>query len=154
MGSVKFRLAEKSDQAAIRSLIRQTRINPMGLKWQRFLIAVDEMNVLIGCGQVKSHRDGSKELASIAVKEPWRRQGIARAIIEELHEHHCCPIWLTCLSELRPFYAACGFVEMTNLDSMPPYFRRIKRFGRIFRTLTRQENSLAVMVTKEFVIHN
>jgi N-acetylglutamate synthase-like GNAT family acetyltransferase len=141
-----IRPAVERDQAEIRSLVRQTGINPLGIKWQRFLIAVDEAGALIGCGQVKPHRDGSHELASIAVREAWRGQGIGKTIIRELQKVHRGPLWLTCRSDLRPFYEASGFVERSDLDRMPPYFRRAKRFARLIYTLTRHRIRLAVMV--------
>ena len=141
-----IRRANEHDQAAIRSLIRQVGINPLRIKWQRFLIAVDEADDMIGCGQIKPHRDGSHELASIAVKEAWREQGIGKAIIRELQATHRDPLWLTCRSELRPFYEASGFVELTDSDRMPPYFRRVKRLARLVQSLTRREIRLTVMV--------
>lgn len=140
-----MRPAKEQDQVAIRSLIRRVGINPLGIKWQRFLIAVDEADALIGCGQVKAHGNGSLELASIAVKEAWRRQGIGTAIIRELQAAHRRPLWLTCRAELKPLYEASGFVEIVDLEGMPPYFRRVKRFAKVYQTLTRQKIRLAVM---------
>ena len=49
--------------AAIQSLVRSSGINPTGLAWQRFLVALDAAGELIGCVQIKPHRDGSRELA-------------------------------------------------------------------------------------------
>ena len=76
--------ATKQDFPAIRALIYAVHINPTGLDWRRFLVAVTPDNELLGCGQVKRHFDGSRELASIAVQEQARGQGLARAVIQEL----------------------------------------------------------------------
>ena len=141
-----IRPATEHDQAAIKALIRKVGINPFGIKWHRFLIAANEADALVGCGQVKPHRDGSHELASIAVEEAWRKNGVGRAIIRELQDGHGRPLWLTCRSELIPFYEASGFIEITELGGMPPHFRRVKRFARLLLTLTRQKVCLAVMV--------
>jgi N-acetylglutamate synthase-like GNAT family acetyltransferase len=141
-----IRPATEQDQAAIRSLIRKVGINPLGIKWQRFLIAVNEADALIGCGQVKTHRDGSLELASIAVTEAWRKQGIGTAIIRDLKAANGHPLWLTCRFELTSFYEASGFVEFRDIDRMPPHFRRVKRFAKLYQTLTQQKIRLAVMV--------
>jgi N-acetylglutamate synthase-like GNAT family acetyltransferase len=140
-----IRPAIEEDQAAIRSLIRRVGINPLGIKWPRFLIAVNEADALVGCGQVKTHGDGSAELASIAVKEAWRGQGIGSAIIRDLQATHRSRLWLTCRAELKRFYEACGFVEIRDVDRMPAYFRRVKRFAKLYQTLTRQKIRLAVM---------
>jgi N-acetylglutamate synthase-like GNAT family acetyltransferase len=77
-----LRRARQPDAPAIRRLIRQVGINPLGLDWRRFLIAVDAGGQLVGCGQVKPHADGSLELASIAVQPAWR--GFARAALQPL----------------------------------------------------------------------
>jgi N-acetylglutamate synthase-like GNAT family acetyltransferase len=140
-----IRPAREQDQAAIRSLIRRVGINPLGIRWQRFLIAVNGGDALIGCGQVKTHGDGSLELASIAVKEAWREQGIGTAIVRDLQAAHRSTLWLTCRAELKPFYEASGFAEILDREGMPPYFRRVKRFAKLYQSLTRQTIGLAVM---------
>ena len=76
-----LRRATNYDFPAIKNLIDAVEINPMGLDWRRFIIAVDKDDHLVGCGQVKQHKDGSLELASIAVQPDWRKQGVARAIV-------------------------------------------------------------------------
>jgi GNAT superfamily N-acetyltransferase len=74
-------LATEADFPAIRELIYVANINPTGLDWRRIVLAVTPEGTIIGCGQVKPHRDGSQELASIAVLPERRRQGVAKAII-------------------------------------------------------------------------
>lgn len=129
---------------AIRALIYKVGINPTSLDWRRFVIAVDEQDQMTGCGQVKPHRDGSHELASIAVTPAWRGKGIARAIIERLLSD--CPIelFLTCRAELGPFYERFGFHKI-ELDEMPPYFRRIYRLSRVIRYLHLMPGDMLVM---------
>lgn len=99
---------------------------------------------MIGCGQLKPHRDGSLELASIVVAPVWRSQGVAGAIIEHLLANSHSPIWLTCVTLLTPFYTRFGFHEVTDLSIMPAYFRWV---SRLFRWLTwlSPTNSLSVM---------
>ena len=84
------------DQKAIRQLVRQVGINPTGLKWRNFLVVKDENGRLLGSGQLKPQRDGSIELASIAVDASYRQQGLARQIIEALLTRQVSPIWLKC----------------------------------------------------------
>jgi predicted N-acetyltransferase YhbS len=131
-----FRLqaATSAHEYEIKALVRGAQINPMGLDWRRFVVAVDEAGVVIGCGQLKphggstaSHQPGSLELASIVVAPDWQGQGVARAVIEHLLAGSPRPLWLTCMSGLVPFYARFGFYEVTALSEMPPYFRRVSR---------------------------
>jgi len=117
--------AAQADFPSIRNLIHEVGINPMALDWRRFLVARDAQGNVIGCGQVKPHRDGSSELASIAVKPGWRGQGIARAIIQKLIASHSGVLYLTCRASLESFYLRFGF-RVIEKDEMPRYFQRVK----------------------------
>ncbi|MBK7893948.1 MAG: GNAT family N-acetyltransferase [Anaerolineaceae bacterium] len=146
--TITYRPAKASDEAAIKSLIRAVNINPMGLKWPRFLVAVEENGRLVGCGQIKPHRGGSRELASIAVQKEYRRQGIAGEIIQRLLAEEQPPVWLTCMDKLVPFYAQFGFVEVQGGDgrSLPFYFRLARALFKPIQKLSRIPGYLAVMV--------
>src|SRR3989304_5329525 len=72
---LRLRPETAADAGAIRSLIFRVGINPRGLDWRRFQVAVDPGGRLVGCGQVKPHADGSRELASIAVPPKGRIDG-------------------------------------------------------------------------------
>jgi N-acetylglutamate synthase-like GNAT family acetyltransferase len=73
-----LRSAQARDEMVIKGLIRETRLNPMGLKWPNFVVAEDEQGQFIGCGQIKTHKDGTRELASIAVVKAWRGRDVAK----------------------------------------------------------------------------
>jgi N-acetylglutamate synthase-like GNAT family acetyltransferase len=139
------RPAIRDDAPAIRSLIHTVQINPTGLDWRRFLLAVTPVGSLLGCGQVKTHGKETLELASIAVQEKFRGQGVARAIIEALlaRESHR-PMYLMCRAILKPFYEKFRF-HAIGLDEMPPYFQRISRAERIFNSKSKADDRLAVM---------
>jgi N-acetylglutamate synthase-like GNAT family acetyltransferase len=136
--SFQLRPAENADSATIKSLVRQAGINPLGLDWERFLVAVDRENQVIGCVQIKPHRDGSRELASLVTRPDWRNQGVARSLIEQLLEKHPGMLYLMCRSELGPFYEKFGFRVLAE-DAMPRYFRRIKRLTRLAEGLVGNE---------------
>ncbi len=146
MDELTYRPATRADAAAIRALIRQVRINPTGLDWRRFIVAVDAAGALVGCGQVKPHADGSWELASIAVAAPFRGRGVARGIIERLLAiHPQRPIYLTCVSPLGAFYEKFGFRQVSQ-PAMPPHFRRISRLANLFFRWARPGETLLVMM--------
>ena len=145
MDNFSIRTAGKDDFPAIRALIHAVQINPIGLDWHRFLIAVTPENEMIGCGQIKPHTDGSRELASIAVQEQARGQGVARAIIEELLVREPTrPLYLMCRTRLGSLYAKFGFHSI-KLDEMPLYFHRISRAERIFNSKASPDDRLLVM---------
>jgi N-acetylglutamate synthase-like GNAT family acetyltransferase len=144
MSTYHLQAATAGQQKAIKALIRAARINPLGLDWRRFVVALDGDGRVIGCGQVKPHRDGSWELASIVVAPAWHGQGVARAVIEHLLARSPHPLWLTCMTALVPFYTRFGFREVSPPAQMPPYFRRLSRLFRLLTGLS-QDNSLSVM---------
>jgi N-acetylglutamate synthase-like GNAT family acetyltransferase len=141
---VQLRQATESDANNIRALIRQVGINPMNLDWRRFVVAADPDGQLIGCGQIKPHRDGSYELASIAVHADWRNQGIARVIIENLVGEQQGELYLTCRKSLGSFYEQFGF-RVIDLGEMPPYFKRLARLITVLSTLNLVGDGLLVM---------
>ena len=143
---VSLRPATAADAAAIRSLVLTARINPTGLEWPRFVVALSPEGVVIGCGQIKPHRDGSRELASIVVTPAWRGNGVARAIIEHLVANPPGPLYLTCRAHLRTLYEKFGF-QVADETQMTPYFRRLSRLARLLVGFIGSENErLLVML--------
>lgn len=143
-----MRPAGPADRAVIRRMIRRAGINPLGLTWRRFVLVEAEGDV-IGCGQVKVHGDGSRELASLAVAPAWQGRGMARAIIEQLQRQAGPPLWLTCREGLVPLYRRFGFREVTDPSKLTPYFRRLMWLARFFLRIMRPEEGLAVMLWQE-----
>lgn len=120
------RPAVQADQQAITAIVRAAGINPFSLRWQRFLVA-EEDGRIIGLAQMKPHRDGSRELASLAVMPERQGQGIGSALVQALLAGECGPIYLTCRDPLESYYARFGFRRLASRE-MPPYFRRLSRF--------------------------
>jgi N-acetylglutamate synthase-like GNAT family acetyltransferase len=140
-----IRQAKESDQELIRALVRKSRINPLNLEWRRFSV-VEIGTEMIACGQIKRHRDGSKELASIAVEEDWRLRGIASALIKQLLDGITDPVWLICQIDLVGFYTRFGFVERAESEDTPKHLRRAFRTVRLFKRLIPGIGGIAVMV--------
>ncbi len=147
MPEIQIRRAVEADQPAITRLVRAANINPMGLDWRRFLVAVHDGQI-VGTGQIKVHGDGSRELASIAVSPEFQKQGIARRIIETLLAGEHGTLYLMCESTLEPLYERFGFRRIEP-DAMPPYFRRMVRLAGVMtsvsRVLTHEEFRLSIM---------
>ena len=139
-----LRPATQADASTIRQIIHEAGINPMALDWHRFTLATDPAGRVIGCGQVKPHRDGTFELASIAVVPEWRGKGIARQIIEHLIEQHPGRLYLTCQSPLGPLYEKFGF-QAVQPGEMTPYFKRLSRIVRLVTKLFHMHESMLVM---------
>jgi N-acetylglutamate synthase-like GNAT family acetyltransferase len=140
----RIRPATADQAAAIQQLVRSSGINPTSLDWRRFLIAINDEEALVGCGQIKPHADGSQELASIAVQPNWRGRGVARALIEALLKQQDGDLYLMCQSSLGPLYEKFGFATIGE-DQMPTYFRRISKLAGVLEAVHSQGESLLIM---------
>jgi N-acetylglutamate synthase-like GNAT family acetyltransferase len=143
--AITVRPAAAADQETIVRIIRAAQINPLDLKWQHFVVAVDTATgEIVGTGQIKQHRDGSYELASIATVPAYRRQGVARHVIEDLLAGHPGVIYLTCMDTLEKFYEPFGF-RTIPAGEMTPYFRRLKKVASALEFLSAHGRQLLVM---------
>jgi N-acetylglutamate synthase-like GNAT family acetyltransferase len=147
LAEVVVRPAVDADFAAIKALIHETGINPFRLDWRRFIVVELADGSFAGCGQLKPHSDGTLELASIAVLSAARGQGLARLIIQHLIAQAPRPLYLTCKSQLEPFYTKFGFQAISGRD-LPKYFRRISQLAGLINTMRLVRHKLLVMVLK------
>jgi N-acetylglutamate synthase-like GNAT family acetyltransferase len=139
-----LRPARETESAQIKDLIHFVGINPMDLDWRRFVVAVNERDEMIGCGQLKPHGKDILELASLAVYPEYQGQGVGRAIIEYLLNDSPRPLYLMCESSVGPLYEKFGF-RVISYEDMPRYFQRISRLARLATALARREERLLVM---------
>lgn len=148
MASFTLHKATAADAAAIRKLIYKVRINPTNLDWQRFIVARDDSGRMLGCGQIKPHKDGTFELASIAVQPAFQDQGIGRAIILELLASSPRPLYLTCRGPLEAYYQKFGFRPVRD-DEVPPSFRRIWPVLLLLKRFFPPARQVRIMITHE-----
>src|SRR5437870_5841970 len=130
-----IRPATENDQPAIRHLIAEVRLPRMNLQWPNFVVA-EEDREMVGMGQVKSHGDGSSELASIAVVPKRQGEGFGTAVIKALLAREAgVVLHLSCRRELEGYYERFGFLRVERAP-FPPYFRLthslVTPFGRLF----------------------
>jgi len=144
MTNFTLRPARESESTQIKDLIHLAGINPMGLDWRRFVVAVDDRDQILGVGQIKPHGTEILELASIAVYPEYRGQGIASAIIEHLLKDSPRPLYLMCESSRGALYEKFGFMAITY-DEMPRYFQRISKLAGLATTLAHRNERLLVM---------
>jgi len=136
--------ARESESGQIKTLIHSVGINPMGLDWKRFVVAVNDRDEIIGCGQLKPHGKEILELASIAVVPEHRGKGIARAVIEHLLKDSPRPLYLTCISSTGPLYEKFGFVALSQ-EEMPRYYQRLRKLAMALIHLSSRNDELLVM---------
>jgi len=119
--SMQLRPATAADRQAILDLMRSGDPNRINLQPKCFLVAEAtdarakaNPTAIIGIGQVKTHWDGSAELASLVVAEAYRGQGIGGTIVQQLVSQYFAqptssPLYLFCLSTLETYYQRFGF---------------------------------------------
>ena len=144
MTNFSLRPARETESAQIKRLIHLVGINPIDLDWKRFVVAVNDRDEMLGCGQLKPHGKDILELASLAVFPEHRGKGIARALIEYLLKDSPRPLYLMCESSVGPLYEKFGFREI-QYEEMPRYFQRISKLAGLVTTLARREERLLVM---------
>ena len=144
MTECSLRPARETDSKPIKDLIHLVDINPTGLDWKRFVVAVDARDVVIGCGQLKPHGGDILELASIAVRPEYQKQGIGRAVIEYLLKGSPRPLYLMCMSSNGPLYEKFGF-RAVEYAEMPHYFQRMTKLAGLAEYLMQSGEHLLVM---------
>lgn len=143
---VLIRHAAESDARRIRTMVRRERLNPMGLSWTRFLVAVDEAGNVVGCGQVKPVGDGARELASLVVEPGWRNRQVGASLMRRLMAEAGPPMWLMCRSGLREYYDRFGFRVVEAGAPQPKYFTRMRRLAAAVRMVVGMREELTVMM--------
>jgi len=132
-----IRPATEADQATIRRLIREANLNRMSLEWPNFVVA-EQDGAVVGLGQVKPHRDGSRELASIAVVPAQQGSGVGSAVIRTLLARETGVLHLTCRRQMQGYYERFGFRRLQPSE-FPPYFKRLIPIVNMFTPLLKTE---------------
>ncbi len=144
MEGYEIRPALESESAQIKALINLVGINPTGLDWKRFIVAVNAEGKVISCGQLKPHGSDILELASIGTLPEYRGKGLAREVIEALLAKSSRPLYLMCIAHNGPMYEKFGF-RIIEGEDMPRYFRRIKRLFDVTDVFRHSSEELLVM---------
>lgn len=131
--AINIRSARPEDQEMIVSLIRQAKLNPRRLHWERFVIA-EENGQVVGIRQVKVHAQGTREVASGFVLPEYRRRGISARLMNELLAREASPIYTMVNEKRAPYYEQFGF-RRVEVNQLPSDFRKEYWIGRIVTSL-------------------
>ena len=127
--AVGIRRATERDQEAIRALVHSERLNPTGINWPNFLVAVMRDNI-IGAIQMRKHSDGSREVGSLVVTSEARGHGIASRLIDVLLAEEKDPVWMITAESYAGAYSRWGF-EQIEARAAPAKVRRNHLMGRL-----------------------
>lgn len=124
LARITLRPAIAGDRALIWKAVLGNNLNLWDLRWKNFLVAVDDEDQFVGCGQIKRHGD-VEELASLVVVDEWQGRGISKMLMDALTAQAGRPLWLMCESSLTKYYNRFGFEEVQEPSMLPGYFRNI-----------------------------
>jgi len=141
-----IRPARAQDQATITAMVRGAHLNPMDLRWQRFLIAEDESGI-VGVGQIRPH-DGAPELSSLVVRGDQRGRGVGSQLVQALMAQSPGVLYLFCRPRLEDYYARFGFRAIT-VEEAPPSLRARYAIGRFITRLIVGRPVLMMKITFE-----
>jgi amino-acid N-acetyltransferase len=127
------RQAVALDQLAITQLVHGERLNPHGLDWANFVVAVIG-NTVVGAVQMRQHPDGSRELGSLVVSRAHRGQGIAGRLISALLARHPGTVHVITRHGNAGHYRRWGFDVIATGDA-PRSVRRNRLFGQMASAL-------------------
>jgi amino-acid N-acetyltransferase len=130
---VQMRRAVALDQLAITQLVHGERLNPHGLDWANFVVAVMG-NTVMGAAQMRQHPDGSRELGSLVVSRAHRGRGIAGRLINALLARHTGAVHVITRHTNAGHYRRWGFVVIEACDA-PRSVRRNRLLGQMVSVL-------------------
>jgi N-acetylglutamate synthase-like GNAT family acetyltransferase len=108
MNEIIYRKSNKDDLPQIIALLTKLGLDksePIG----SFVLAVNGVQVL-GCARIKEMKDGSLELASVAVEDKRRGKGIGRNLVKIVVANEPRrPLYLMCRKSRQRFYEFLGF---------------------------------------------
>lgn len=116
----------------ITAMVRGARLNPMDLRWSRFLVAEDETGI-VGVGQIRPH-PGASELASLVVREDRRGTGVGGQLVRAFLARSQGMMVLFCRPQLESYYAQFGF-RAIGVKEAPPSLRTRYAIGRFITRL-------------------
>eukprot|EP00614_Pseudopedinella_elastica_P035423 CAMPEP_0172618046 /NCGR_PEP_ID=MMETSP1068-20121228/76571_1 /TAXON_ID=35684 /ORGANISM="Pseudopedinella elastica, Strain CCMP716" /LENGTH=164 /DNA_ID=CAMNT_0013424067 /DNA_START=197 /DNA_END=691 /DNA_ORIENTATION=+ len=140
--------ATPKDEGILRGAIFRERMNPLFIDSKNFFVARSS-NQVIGCGQIRPIGDSCFELASLAVDDVNRGQGIGAAIVSELVTDALSAgksdIFLLTLQRTAPFYERLGFsICAKGRNDIPIGLQLEAAIGSVVAALVAQD-SLVVM---------
>lgn len=118
---MKVRAAGVKDLPGIIALLTPVEGDQERLRADQFAVAEADGGSIIGCGRLKPYR-GFVELASIAIAEEWRGQGVGRAIVAQLLAGRKGQVYLMCEDNRLDFFSQFEFVVLRG-NQMPAGLR-------------------------------
>ena len=131
--TIKIRRANEEDQQTLVSLIRQAKLNPRNLRWENFLVAEENGNI-VGIRQVRVHSQGTREVGSGFVLPEYRHRGISVRLMNEILTQETGPLYTMINEKWTPYYEQFGF-RRVEINRLPGDFLREYRIARLITSL-------------------
>lgn len=148
MTGVMIEHATADDDAAIRELVREGRVNPTSLDWHNFVVARHPNKGLVGCAQIRNAPWGAgREIKSVVVRQGFRDGAVSRAMLRRLIADEHEVIWGTCARSLAPYYVRFG-CEIVRPLQVPLYYRVMGAAAAVIHRIVRGKRAPAMVVLR------
>jgi N-acetylglutamate synthase-like GNAT family acetyltransferase len=127
------RRARPDDQPVITAMVRRARLNPAGLHWEQFVVG-ERGGRAVGVAQLRRHRDGARELASLVVEPGAREHGIATLMVDALLADETAAVYALIDRRFAGHFARWGF-RQAGPGELPRSVSRTYVIGRAVTTL-------------------
>jgi N-acetylglutamate synthase-like GNAT family acetyltransferase len=104
-------------------------LNPQGLAWERFWVAVAD-GAVIAAAQIRAHPDGAREVGSVVVAPGHRRRGVASRLLDALLAGAAAELHLVTGGALVGYYRRWGF-EPVGIGRVPRSVRTSFWLGQL-----------------------
>lgn len=109
--AIEIKRARAEDQDAIVALVHGERLNPHGLHWPNFVVAVDGGRI-VGIGQVRPHGARAGEVGSLVVVPEYRGHGLCGRLVERLVAEERRDLFVVTRREAASHYSRWGFARI------------------------------------------
>lgn len=135
MPTIQIRPARESDQETIKEMVRAAQLDPSALHWSHFKVA-EQDGQIIGIGQIRPYRR-CRELGSLVVLKPFRKQGAGAMLIYALLENEAGDVYLETASHNETYYGKFGFIRIPWYQAPYPLILKVALVGSILRLVYR-----------------
>lgn len=120
--TIEIRKAVALDQPEIVALVHSERLNPTGLDWRNFCVAVLDGH-LVGAVQIRPHAGKAREVGSFVVARGLRGCALGGRLLDYVLRGEAGDVHAITVEGLMPYFSAWGFTRQALCQAPRPVVR-------------------------------